>query len=317
MNRALESAAYDVVHVNQPHGYLAAKALAGRAVFVHRSHGVELHVEQVLRPWQQRLGAGERRPLRQLASSAMAALLARHSRLIACYADGHIVSNSGDADFLQRELRVYRARVAVIPQAAPDDFLKDSVPVMTDDRLRRILYVGQYAFFKAPMVVAAAMTRLARNDAGRRLTWVCSRAHHDDVRALLGEDVRDRVTLLDWMPTERLIDVYDRHGIFLFGSFYEGFGKVVLEAMSRGLCVVASDIGGAHDVIASGRNGLLVPAGDAEAMASAAESLLADPAIAMTMSQEAARDARSYTWERVARETAAFYETLLARRVRR
>lgn len=317
MNRALERATYDVIHVNQPHGYLAAKALAGRAVFVHRSHGVEPHVEEVLERWRRTFGAEDRGPVRRLASSVVAPFLARHSRLIARYADGHIVSSSSDAAFLVNRLGVEGSRVAVIPQAAPREYLALEAPEMTRERLQRFLHIAQFGLMKAPMVVAAAMTQLARNDGARTFTWVCSRAHHDDVRALLGEDVRDRVTLLDWMPTERLIDVYNGHGVFLFGSFYEGFGKVVLEAMSRGLCVVATDIGGAHDVITPGRNGLLVPAGESGAMVSAVEMLRADPALAMTMSREATRDARSYTWERVARETAAFYETLLARRVRR
>jgi len=152
------------------------------------------------------------------------------------------------------------------------------------------------------------MRELAR-DAELSLTWICSRQHHDAVRALLGDSAA-RVELLDWLPTEELIEVYDRHGIFLFPSYFEGFGKVFLEAMSRGLAVVASDAGGMHDLIRSGGNGFLVPLGDAEAVVARVRELLADPERAARIGAAAAEEARAYTWERVARETASFYERL-------
>ncbi len=295
MKRALAAKRYDVIHVNQPHGYLAAKSKPRDAVFVHRSHGLELRAERDLGRWRGR---------ERLLSRVMAALLARHTRAIARYADGHIVSCSEDAEFLRDELGVDEARVAVIPQAAPEAFFA-TPPPMTAERLRRVLYVGQFAFFKAPFIVAAAMRALAEQ--GLRCTWVCSAAHHAEVRAVLGGA---KVEVLDWMPVERLVDVYDGRGIFLFPSLFEGFGKVFLEAMSRGLCVVATRVGGARDIIVDGESGLLVEPGDAGAVVAAVESLLADPERAATIAANAAQTARAYSWDRVARETAAFYERL-------
>jgi glycosyltransferase involved in cell wall biosynthesis len=305
MTAAMEKTRYDVVHVNQPHGWFAAKTLkesGNDAVFVHRSHGFEPNVDATLAPWR------ARKPLlRGAASSLMAALLARHNRGIVRWADGHIVSSSLDGDFLAK-MGVDRRRIAVIPQAADRSFHATAAPPMTPDRLRRVLHVSQFALAKAPAIVAAAMSRLARDTLA--FTWVSGAAHHDEIRALLPGDVRDRVALRDWMPTDELISVYDAHGVFLFPSFYEGFGKVFLEAMSRGLCVVASDVGGAHDVIAHGRNGALVPPGDAEALADAARALMGDEPRARAMSLEAARGGREYSWGRVAREVSAFYESL-------
>lgn len=307
MTAAMEKTRYEVVHVNQPHGWFAAKTLkeSGKdAVFVHRSHGFEPNVEASLAPWRP-----PKPLLRGAASSLMAALLARHNRGIVRWADGHIVSSSLDAGFLAK-MGVDRRRIAVVPQAADRSFHATPAPPMTPERLRRVLYVGQFAFFKAPAVVAAAMSRLAREDHSLAFTWVSGAAHHDEIRALLPDDVRGRVALRHWMPAAELISVYDAHGVFLFPSFYEGFGKVFLEAMSRGLCAVASDAGGAHDVIAHGRNGALVPPGDAGALADAARALIEDEPRARAMSLEAAREGREYSWGRVAREVSAFYESL-------
>jgi glycosyltransferase involved in cell wall biosynthesis len=60
-------------------------------------------------------------------------------------------------------------------------------------------------------------------------------------------------------------------------SFAEGFGRTAIEAMAEGTAVIASAVGGLAEIIVSGTNGLLVPAGDVAALASALTRLLDDP----------------------------------------
>lgn len=72
----------------------------------------------------------------------------------------------------------------------------------------------------------------------------------------------------------------------------EPFGQVVIEGMAEGLPVIATDGGGVREIVNHGKNGLLVPMGDAAAMAQAMESLLNDP-------EEAARlGSAGYRWVR-------------------
>jgi glycosyltransferase involved in cell wall biosynthesis len=154
------------------------------------------------------------------------------------------------------------------------------------------------------------MNALAAKDAELRFEWVCDRQHHDAVRALLSADVRARLDLRHWMTQDDLRAVYDRAGIFLFPSFYEGFGKVFIEAMARGAIVIATDIAGARDVITDGQNGILVRPGDSVSIVNAAIAMLHNPELAASMSAAAAQRAREFTWERAARETVTFYERL-------
>jgi len=314
---ALRRNRYDVVHVSQPHGFRAARAvhrLSPGTVFIHRSHGFELNLEMTLRPWLETFGSDERSAVRRAATRLLEPLLARHAHAIAREADGHIVSSSGDAAFLHERLRVPRERIAVIPQAVPDSFLQEPPPPMDAGRLRHVLNVGQFAFVKGPMIAADALNILARSKPDLRFTWVCDRESEKSIRALLTAEANALLHVLPWTTQEALRDIYDAHGIFLFPSFFEGFGKAFLEAMSRGLCVVASDAGGMHDLIESGRNGILVRPGDADALAGAALAIMDDPARAAVMSSAAAGTARRYTWDRVARETADFYRARLAAR---
>lgn len=316
MVEAVQRKRYEVVHANQPHGFRAARTLHRlwpRTAFIHRSHGFELNVEETTRPWRHKYGVDERNAVRRILSRALSPLVARHAHAIAREADGHIVSSTLDAAFLHERLGVPRDRIAVIAQAAPDSYLRQDSPPMDEPRLRRILYVGQVVFFKAPMITAAAINRLADGEPELRFTWVCDRADEGRIRALLTSMANAQTEVLHWMDQDALRDVYDQHGTFLFPSFFEGFGKAFLEAMSRGLCVVASDVGGMHDLI-DGRNGMVVPPGDAEALADSALAIIRDPERARAMSAAAIRTAREHTWERVARETADFYRARIEAR---
>ena len=313
LRRVMKSASYDVVHVNQPHGWMAAEWLRRHhpgVPFVHRSHGLELRVERDLAPWRTRYESDKRPWYRRAAGGFISALLARHSHRIVRSAGGHIVFVSEDRDFLVSELGVASERIAVIAAAAPAPMIETPAPPMMAERLRTILYVSQFAFFKAPNIVAKAMSELAGRHGDLRFVWLCDAQHHHAVRALFAPEVLRRLELLPWTSQEELRAVYDRAGIFLFPSFFEGFGKVFLEAMARGDAVVATNIAGARDVIEDGRDGILVPVGDVTALVSAVESLLADPARAATISESAAAKARTYTWRRAASEAAAFYERL-------
>jgi glycosyltransferase involved in cell wall biosynthesis len=315
MLEALQRHPYDVVHASQPHGYLAARSarrLLARPVFVHRSHGFEPRASAALAPWRH-LEPGRSIP-RSVASGALARLLELNNGAIARHADGHLVSASLCAQYLIDHYGISRDRVAVVPQAPPPMFQQAHAPSFNHQRLDHILYVGQLAFFKAPMVLAESFEIILRQRPQSTLTWVCAAQHHRQAAALFGPLGRDRVRFLDWMPQGRLMEIYDSHGIFLFPSFFEGFGKAFLEAMTRGLVVISSMEGGARDLIENGKNGLLVPVGDALAMAQACLAIQSGQLNAQEIGARARGTGLQHTWRRAAEDIATFYEHVLAQR---
>ena len=224
--------------------------------------------DEAVARWRKSLALPEKHGIRKWVSAGVCALVDRHWDQIARTADGFHVSSQEDADFLAERYSVPRARIGMITQGVPEVFRQTEVAPLTAERVNRILYVGQYAFFKAPMILAEAVSIILNKRPAATMTWVCSREHHADARRLLDEKIRPRVTFLDWMPQDELIRVFDEHGIFLFSSFFEGFGKTPLEAMVRGLCVVATATGGMRDYIEDGVSGRLTPVGQPQAMAS-------------------------------------------------
>ena len=92
----------------------------------------------------------------------------------------------------------------------------------------------------------------------------------------------------------------------------EPFGQVIIEGMGAELPVVATDGGGPREIIENGRTGLLVPMGDAEALASALTQLLAQPDWARSLAAAGRRHAlEHFTVEKSARRSEALYEELV------
>ncbi len=303
---------YDVIHVNQPYAWLAAHDhhRRGRSgVFVNRSHGWEPRLAEILRPWRQMYKVPEWRFPRGLMGRPMRMILHQSARFAARLSDGIIVSCSEDQLFLTTRYKLAPERVACIPQAPADAFIDKPVCPMTTERIKRVLYVGQASFFKAPQVLAAVFSRLAELHPELEFTWCCPASAHNHCLRLLNEQARERTSMVGWLPQEDLVRLYDKHGIFVFPSFGEGFGKVFLEAMARGLCVVGSNVAGMKDIIESSRTGWLVEPGDIMGFCDCIEALLRFNGV-MEMSATAISVAQAYTWQGVGQKTEAFYKTL-------
>ena len=92
----------------------------------------------------------------------------------------------------------------------------------------------------------------------------------------------------------------------------ESFGMVLTEAFAAGTAVVASDIPGYRDVVADGHDGVLVPHGDATALAEALHDLALAPARTVAMGHAAAEHAHRFAWPHVAEEVLEAYEDAIA-----
>ena len=185
---------------------------------------------------------------------------------------------------------------------------------MTAERMRNLLTVAQFSFFKGPHILASVVNEVLKHNPDTCFTWVCASKHHHQARALFDSSIQARITLLPSIPQEALMEVYDRHGIFLFTSLAEGGAKASLEALARGLCVVASNTSGMKDYMTSGVNGLLAPVGDVNAFAEKTGLLLNDLDRSKHLAAAARASSLRYTWQRCAQASVSFYETLLERK---
>lgn len=92
----------------------------------------------------------------------------------------------------------------------------------------------------------------------------------------------------------------------------ESFGIVLIEAMSAGTAVVASDLGAFRRVLADGKAGALFPVGDSSALAATIVELLNEPAKRVQLIEFANTWVKQFDWENVTGQILAVYETVLA-----
>jgi glycosyltransferase involved in cell wall biosynthesis len=115
------------------------------------------------------------------------------------------------------------------------------------------------------------------------------------------------------VAAERMPELYDAADIYLNGSEIDNMPLSILEAYAAGTPVVTTDAGGIPYILRHEETGLLVPVGDAEAMARAALRLLDDDLLAARLAQNAQRECAKYTAERTGREWVKLYRTLAQR----
>ena len=142
-------------------------------------------------------------------------------------------------------------------------------------------------------------------------------AHARDLERLAGElGLGDRVRFAGWRygPAD-MPDVFRALSVLALPSKEpEPFGLVLLEAMACGVPVVATDHGGPSEICVAGETGLLVPPGDARAMAGAIEQLLADPGRARLMGAAGRRRVETHYDQRdTVRRIESLYDELLER----
>lgn len=91
-------------------------------------------------------------------------------------------------------------------------------------------------------------------------------------------------------------EIYQSSRVLVLPSIQDGFGLVILEALACGCPVIATGNTGGPDVIADGKNGYIVPPGDADALADRIDRILSDPRREARMRVQAVRSAAAFTW---------------------
>jgi glycosyltransferase involved in cell wall biosynthesis len=125
------------------------------------------------------------------------------------------------------------------------------------------------------------------------------------------------VTFLGWVPNVELPQYYRAAAVSVIPSLEEGFGIPAAEAMGCEVAVVASDAGGLPEVVENGVTGIVVPRGDAKALAQAIGSLLADPQRRRVMGQAGRERAlRLFDWDRSAQQFEEIYREIASRMTR-
>jgi glycosyltransferase involved in cell wall biosynthesis len=174
-------------------------------------------------------------------------------------------------------------RPTVLPitvSLVPERELADEPEVRDLSGKVRLLTIGRIDVEKNPLLVVDVLAELERRHPDRfSLTWIGRGPLEDEVRARAESlGVADRLTLRGYVPFgPELLNLYRDADLFVHVSWTEGVPQVLVEALACGTPIVATAVGGVPTALDHGNAGLLVPPGDAVALADAIENLIDDP----------------------------------------
>jgi glycosyltransferase involved in cell wall biosynthesis len=155
----------------------------------------------------------------------------------------------------------------------------------------RVLYVGSLTQRKG---VAYLLRALRQVDSLVEVTLIGSRV--GTCAELDGALARYRY--IPTLPHSQVLAEMEKHDVLVFPSLTEGYGLVILEALSRGLPVITTRNTGGPEVIRDGREGYFVPIRSADAIAEKLAQLAGDHDLLEAMSEAALERAQECTWQK-------------------
>jgi glycosyltransferase involved in cell wall biosynthesis len=221
-------------------------------------------------------------------------------------------SRSTAEDLLSRT-NVEPRKLHVVPEAAA---LPES-DVDVGEALSRLKLMPPYVLFVGTIEPRKNLVRLVR--AYRRvaatgvphglvlagpLGW-----HHESLMRELALEGPGEIVMTGALAPDELDAVYRAADAFVYPSVYEGFGLPVLEAMSRGVPVVASNTSSLPEV--TGDAAIGVNPRSVRELAAAIESLCTDVDLADRLAAAGRRRAERFSWDETAARTAEVYEQVL------
>ena len=267
---------YHVVHTHNSKagflGRLAAK-LAGVPVIVHTVHGFAFHDEEPL--WRQVLF----RNLERLGSHWCDKMIFISQPLIEWALKDHIVGE-------EKIAKIYSG--IQLDQFCPvkseeKNKIRNKWNLKQKDHVIGI--VSKLWEGKGHGVLIEAFKLLKEKITDAKLVIVGEGHLYDELFRMVDTNgLRESVLFTGFqMDVSEIIATFD---VAVLPSFFEGMGRVILEAMAMERLVVASRVGGIPDLIEQDVNGLLVRPGDVKELADALEKLLNDKRLARKMGRE-------------------------------
>ena len=227
-----------------------------------------------------------------------------------------IVNSNYMKNELQRLFGLPYEKINVIPNGVNLNLFND---VQKDYDFRRkfamdnekiILFIGRLVYEKGIQTLISAMPKILANYHDSKLIIAGKGGMLDELKAQVNSlGLGNKVYFTGHLASKDVQKMYKCADISVFPSTYEPFGIVALEAMLSGTPVVVSDIGGLNEIVDHGINGMKSYAGNPNSLADSILSLLFDPKLCDTVTQNAkAKVKAEYNWTKIADNTHLAYE---------
>jgi glycosyltransferase involved in cell wall biosynthesis len=287
--------AADVVYAASMLGRTTLGAALARTPMVMKISGDPAYERSLRRGWY----AGTLGDFQRARLGAPAAAL-RRSRTLAARRPAQLVCPSAFLRDIVLSWGVPPERVSVVPNPAPP------VPDLPSKEVARsrfgvdgpaLAFAGRLTAAKALDVAFDALARVGE------VTLLV--AGDGEERARLAARAPANVRLLGPLERRGVLELFRAADAALLSSAWENFPHVLLEALAVGTPVLATNVGGIPEIVVDDENGLLVRAGDADALAAAIRRFFADDDLRARLAAAAAPSAARFAPERTVEQLEA------------
>lgn len=194
---------------------------------------------------------------------------------------------------------------------SPEKKKNNNMGVDTDKPI--VLFSGRPIALKGINILIKAMRRVINNTKEVHFAFAGLKANRNWIRMFENEGIPSHnYSFLGYVPHFEMPQLYSNSSIFVLPSLIENCPFSILEAMSSGLPVIASDVGGIPEIIENEIDGLLIEPGNSEILAKTILFLLENESVMKKLSKKAhEKIARELTSEIMSKKTEKIYEKIL------
>ncbi|PIN86242.1 hypothetical protein COV19_05530 [Candidatus Woesearchaeota archaeon CG10_big_fil_rev_8_21_14_0_10_44_13] len=216
------------------------------------------------------------------------------------------------------ELGIKPEKINVVYLAASDQFRviskkasKEYVKKRFNIKKPFILYHGNKKPHKNIIKIIQAFSRLDRKKSYNLVITGKDDSSHSETdmssikREVKRRDVDEEVVFTGYVSDEDAVHLYNSAEVFVFPSYYEGFGLPVLEAMKCGCPVITSNISSLPEV--AGNAGILVDPDSVEDIKNSIERVLSDKSLREKMRKKGIAQSKRFSWKTAAKEILSVY----------
>jgi glycosyltransferase involved in cell wall biosynthesis len=173
----------------------------------------------------------------------------------------------------QLALKHYEREIDVIPNGVDLNRLRPAGIRVQEPP--RIIFAGRFMEQKNPLQIVQTLAEL------KDLPWQCVMLGDGPLMSNVRQEITkhgldERFTMPGWVTPKEVLDYFDKSDILFMPSFSEGLPVVGVQALAKGLAIVASRIGGFVDIVDEGKNGYLVELSRASEISGVLRQLLLD-----------------------------------------
>lgn len=203
-----------------------------------------------------------------------------------------IVLSNNWKEFYMHQVGLKAKQIMVLPNPTE---LPQEIPDRSQVSSVRFVFLGRVGNRKGTFDLIQAFARLPIEAQCRSQLLIAGDGDLEQAKTLVTHyQLTDRVTFLGWVNARQREAILSNADVFVLPSYNEGLPMSLLEAMSWGLSVIVTPVGGIPEVICSKQNGILVEAGDIAGLTEAMQTLIDHPQLRWTLGRSARATVEPY-----------------------